>query len=112
MKPSLPGQRFSPSVQGLKGQSAVWNGHRHVHLRVLLVSMLSSDITRIFPAFMQLLQVSVRLPCDLKLTKDLESIWAAPNDSEHVVQVYNVGSLDVQPRWRHSLQTKAEPFEI
>ena len=61
---------------------------------------------------MQLLQVIVRFPCGLKLTKDLASILADPNVPEHVVHVYNAGCLDVQPRWRHSLQIKAEPLDI
>ena len=42
-----------------------------MHLRLLLQSSLCNDLTRVFRAVTQLLQVSVRLPCDLKLTKRL-----------------------------------------
>ena len=83
-----------------------------MHLRLLLQSRLCNDFVQSFRAVTQLLQVSVRLPCDLKLTKDLGSSLAAPNIPEQVVHVYNAGSLDVQPRCRHCLQIKAEPLDF
>ena len=70
-------------------------------------SMVCIDPSLGFREFMQLLHVSVVRPCCLKFVKEIASSFAAPNISEHVVHVYNAGFLDVQPRFRHSLHTKA-----
>ena len=80
---------------------------RAMHFRLCLLSMVCIDPSLGFREFMQLLHVSVVRPCCLKFVKEIASSFAAPNISEHVVHVYNAGFLDVQPRFRHSLHTKA-----
>ena len=89
MKPSLPGHRCSPFLDGLRGQSALWNKQKHEHFRLLLRSCFCNDFTRVFLTCLHLLQVRVNLPWFMKLPKEMVSSLAVPNMPEHDVQVYN-----------------------